>query len=376
VGRFVVRRDHPHARGGAGHPAEFPLRDDATFHERLARLVGDGKRVLIFRLEAVALMRALETRGCRTVAGTVEIVGGRPSLNLDPGRHEPFEGVDEASPGDELFDAVVVADLLGRLDDPQSVLRMLKKRIRPGGSLIVALNGIASCGDRLAIVDGGPLGEGSGVLFTEEGLLGLLENAGYLIGHVEREELTAEARPTVDVTIQDCLIAAHPLPFPGLDFLQQRMRELTEQAQDATREAAELRRNAAVADHRLEVLSGHESRMAARIKDLRTQLLDAHAEMIRRDDEIRTSFGDAIFERNALLIERDALIDQRDALVAERSVLIAEQSALRGERDELENSLRSAIRRLNLFRLSPLGLAYRAFRKLVPSKGGRGGPNR
>jgi hypothetical protein len=102
--------------------------------------------------------------------------------------------------------------------------------------------------------------------------------------------------------------------------------------------------------------------MADRIKDLRAQLLDAHAEMARRDDEIRTTFGDAIFHRNALLIERDALIGQRDALVAERSTLLAEYEAL-------DASLRSANARLNLFRMSPLGLAYRAVRKLVPGGG-------
>jgi SAM-dependent methyltransferase len=338
--------------------------------------VGHGKRVLIFSREAAALAQALEARGCRTVTGAVAVEGRRASLDLDPerrtdpGRREPCEGED--GPGDGRFDAIVVADLLGRVDDPRSVLRSLKERIRPGGSLIVVLGGIASCGDRLAIVDGGPLGAGSGLLFTEEGLFGILEDAEYVIGHVERDEPAAgagEPGPPVDPAIQDCLIVAHPLPVPGLEFLQRRMRDLVEQAQDAAREAAELRRHAAVADRRLEILTGHENRMAERIKGLRTRLLEAHAEMIRRDDEIRNTFGDALFERNALLIERDDLIGRRDALVDERSVLIA-------ERDALESSLRSAMLRLNLFRSSPLGLAYRAIRKLVPRRWGRGGPGR
>jgi hypothetical protein len=305
----------------------------------VARLVGDGKRVLILSREAAALARMIETRNCRTIAVAVE--GRRPSLDLDPGHwassspRETFEG--EERSGDGRFDAIVVSDLLGRIDDPRAVLRALKGQIRPEGSLIVALHGIAPVGGRLALVDGGPLGAGSGVLFSEEGLLGLLEDAGYVIGHVERvgpETGADPPGPPSDPGIHDCLIVAHPLPVPGLDFLQGRMRDLARQARDAAREAEELRRQAAVADQRLEILSGHEQRMAERIKDLRAQLLDAHAEMIRRDDEIR----------NTLLIERNALIAERDALYL---------------------SLRSAELRLSRFRNSPLGLAFRALRRLT-----------
>jgi SAM-dependent methyltransferase len=334
--------------------------------------VGDGSRVLIFSREAAALARTLEARGCRTVAVAVAVDGRRPSLDLDPGHwttpahREPFE--DEDAGADRGFDAIVVADLLGRIDDPRAVLHELKRQIRPGGSLIVALNGIAPIGSRLAIMDGEPLGAGSGVLFSEEGLLGLLEDADYVIGHVERIEPATET-DAPEPAILDCLVVAHPMPVPGLDFLQRRMRELVQQAQDAARETEELRRHAALAEQRLEILSGQERRMSERIKDLRAQLLNAHAEMIRRDDEIRTTFGDAIFHRNALLIERDDLIGQRDALIAERSTW-------REERGALYRSLRSAEIRLGLIRMSPLGLAYRAIRKLVPRRGGTGGPNR
>jgi predicted nucleic acid-binding Zn-ribbon protein len=108
-----------------------------------------------------------------------------------------------------------------------------------------------------------------------------------------------------------------------------------------------------------------------RIKDLRAQLLDAHARMIRRDDEIRKTVGDALGQRNALLIERDALIGQRDALVAQLNALNDERAAWLDERAALSRSLRHAEARLNLLRKSPLGLAYRALRRLVP---GRSGP--
>jgi hypothetical protein len=303
----------------------------------VARLVGDGKRVLILSRDAAALARMIETRNGRTIAVAVE--GRWPSLDLDPGNwtssspREPFEG--EGRSGDGCFDAIVVADLLGGIDDPRTVLRALKEQIRPEGSLIVALKGITPIGGRLAIVAGRPLGAGSGVHFTHEGLLGLLQDAGYVIGHVERIGPETGADPPgspSDPAIHDCLVVAHPLPLPGLDFLQRLMRDLVERAQDSAREAEELRRQAMVSNQRLEILSGQEQRMAERIKELRAQLLDAHAEMIRRDDEIR----------NTLLAERDALY----------------------------LSLRSAEVRLNRFRNSPLGLAFRALRKLSPRRGG------
>src|SRR4051812_32332652 len=75
VGRFVVRRDHPHTKGWAGQPGG--LADDSTRRdgvgvgvvERVAQLVGVGKRVLIFGPEvtAAAMARTLEARNCGTV---------------------------------------------------------------------------------------------------------------------------------------------------------------------------------------------------------------------------------------------------------------------------------------------------------------------
>ena len=66
-----------------------------------------------------------------------------------------------AAGADGRFDAIVVANLLGRIDDPRGVLHGLKEQIRPGGALIVALDGIAPIdGGRLAIVDVEPLGAG------------------------------------------------------------------------------------------------------------------------------------------------------------------------------------------------------------------------
>jgi hypothetical protein len=370
VGLRVVRKDHPHNQGESGQAGsrlnDARRREDANRLTRIAQLAGDGKLVLILgrEAEALELSGTLEARGCRTVNRDAADVAGEPLT------------------ADDRYDAVVVADLLGQIDDPRPLLRALKDQIRPGGTLIVAMGDITPLGDWLAIVDNEPLGARSGVLFTEEGLLGLLEESGYLIGHVDPPDAFGSANvnaladapgPTAPPPEHDCLIVAHPLPIPGLDFLQRRMRDLTRQNRYALREAEALRRQAAQAEQRLEILAGHERRMAGRIKDLRTRLLDAHAEMIRRDDEIRRTFGDAIFLRNALLIERDALLNQRDALLNQRDALLGERDALLGERDALSRSLHAVGQRLDRFRRSPLGLAYRVLSKLSPRRGTRGG---
>ena len=93
--------------------------------------------------------------------------------------------------------------------------------------------------------------------------MGLLEESEFAIGHTEGIDVAPA--PTGSLTVRDCWIVAHPLPVPGLDFLQRRMRALAQAGQEAHREAGALRRQAAVSAQRLEMLAGHEQRMAARI---------------------------------------------------------------------------------------------------------------
>jgi hypothetical protein len=324
----------------------------------VARLVGSDRQVLIVGRETAAMARTPQARGCRTVA--VE-VGGRQWIPvLDPpddeaaeGRSGPFEG--EEGREDRRSEVVILADLLGRIEDPRAVLQALKEQIRPGGSLIIALTGITHVGDQPALLGDGLLGAESGLFFSYDGILALLEDAGYAIGHLERTEPASiepdsngagrdgadRPSPSENHLLHDCLIVAYPLPVPGLDFLQQQMRELVQQRQNALRDVEELRRYADLADRRSEIIAGREKVLAERITDLRAQLLAAHAQMIERDDEIRKTFGEALHLRNALLVERDSLAQ----------------------------ALRSAEARLNIFRRSPFGRVYRAIRRLMSKQG-------
>ena len=358
MGRFVVRRDHPHALGGAGNAGDrAPDREhpvQAGVDLRLARLVGEGRCVLIFGAAPAALRPALEAQGCRIVAGAIADLGAGESPSGQPCTENGNE---------RQFDAVVLSGLLGQTRDPRAILRAVKPLLRPDGLLIVTLGGISAVGGWLAMVDDGPLGTaGSGVLFTEEGLIGLLEASEFAIGHIEAIESAAASKANPD--LRDCWLVAYPMPVPGIVHLQRRMRALAQESQEALREVSALRRLASSSAQRLEMLAGHEQRMAGRISELRSRLLEAHAQMIQRDDEIRKTFGDALYQRNALLIERDALAGQRDALVAERDALVVERRALR-------DALHLAARRLDILRRSPIGLAYRAYRKLFPPRGGR-----
>jgi hypothetical protein len=311
VGRLIVRRDAP----------QTALRRAAQgLDGRVARLVGEEKRVRVFGGESESeaeFGRALEAQGCTVLVGTT--ADGEP------------------------FDAIVLADLLGRIDDPQAVLSTLREQLEPDGVLIVTLCGIATIGDRLAIVAGGPLGSDSGVLFTEGGVIGLLEAAQYAVGHLERVEPGTGIDQRAGVPVHDWLIVAHPLPLPGLDFIQRRMQALAQEAEAARRDASALREEAALAAERIALYAGHEQRMASRISELRRRLLEAHDQLIRRDDELRQICGDAIYQRHDLLIERAALLNERDAL---------------------RSRLHGAEARLNRFRASPLGRAYRGLRKL------------
>ncbi len=197
-------------------------------------------------------------------------------------------------------------------------LPALRPHIRPGGSLLLAITGVAHVAGHPEIVGKGPLGAGPCWLFTYEGLIDLLQEAEYAVGHLERIGPTTDPPGTdkvfgdetgspdapADRLVHDGLIVAYPLPAPGLVFLQRRICELARRTQDALGEAEGLRRHLKQAEHRLEILAGREEALAKRIKDLRAQLLAAHAQMIEHDDEIHKTFGDLLGRYGALAAAR------------------------------------------------------------------------
>ena len=83
----------------------------------------------------------------------------------------PEDGGEDA----RRFDVVVLADLVGRLDDPGATFRVLRPHIRPGGSLLLTITGLAHIDGHPEIVGKGLPGAGPCRLFTYDGLIDLLE---------------------------------------------------------------------------------------------------------------------------------------------------------------------------------------------------------
>ena len=300
---------------------------DSGLVERLAGLAGEGHRVLVVGHRAEVVVRGLRGRGCQVV---------------DDG---PADPASLAEPAPERFEVALAADLLGRVADPGATLRAIRDRLGPGGSLVATIADVESAGDgdELALGAGeaqpaGPLGPGSRVVFRLDGLLDLLEDSGFAVGHLEESGPSlapgASGGPT-----RDLVIVAHPLTAPGFDLLRRRMRAQAEGRRDAEREADEARRCLEAADRRLEILTRHQAEASDRIRDLRAKLLDVHQQLLHRDDEIRATFGGALHERAALLAERDALTAERDALSTDRdrlAGLAADREVLAARRDRLE----------------------------------------
>ncbi len=346
--QFVLRVDHSHERGASrrlGGP-HASLAEPGELDRRVADFVGGGERVLILGQGTDELAQTLRERGAQPVAVEAEGIRSIPTLDRDERvAGDASEWLEDGEGATRCFDVVVLADLVGRLDDPGATLRVLRPQIRPGGSLLLTITGLAPIDGHPEILAKGLPGAGTCRLFTYDGLIDLLEEAEYAVGHLERVgPMAALPDASEHPTAHDGLIVAHPLPFPGLDSLQRRLRALALRERDAVHEAETLRRHLEQAGHRLEILVGREQALAERVRDLRAQLLAAHARMIERDAEIHKTFGDLAAERDSLAAERDSLAAERDALA--RSLLAAEA-------------------RLNIFRNSAAGHVYRVARKAI-----------
>ena len=80
--------------------------------------------------------------------------------------------------------------------------------------------------------------------------------------------------------------------------LQRRVGEVTEEKETAQREVVELRQVVEKEDEQLKVLASQIELMSSREKELREMLLDAHDQLLRRDDEIQATLA-AVLEQNA-----------------------------------------------------------------------------
>lgn len=270
--------------------------DTDSTHARVVRLVGTDQRVLELGPAAGHMTRVLRERGCTVVGVEVDpemaelaaefaervIVGDLDKLDLD------------AELGSERFDVIVAADVLEHLADPLTALRRLRAFLAPEGYFVISLPNIAHGSVRIALLQGHFDYQNVGLLdtthlrfFTRESIGKLLDDAELAAGEIFHQQLDIAASevpfdpgrvaPEVleelsrdpEARTYQFVIKAVPLDAPGLREIQRRLRDLAH-------ENARLRETA---NESLATLSRREDQ-------LRTALISAHDQVLRRDEEI------------------------------------------------------------------------------------------
>lgn len=269
-----------------------------SVHADVVALVGESKRVLELGTATGYMSQALAGRGC-------EVVG----IEVDPGMAEragqfcermivgDLETLDLESELDgERFDAIVAADVLEHLKDPLRALRRLRPFLKADGCFVVSVPNVAHGSVRLALLSGRFDYQDIGLLdsthlrfFTRETLERLLDEAELGLAELRRHELTLEAsevRFDPDAVSADVLeeinedpdartyqyvAKAIAMPQAGLREIQRRLREV-----------AELR----LRTERVEELETKLAEIAGREAELRRALIEAHDQLLRRDQQI------------------------------------------------------------------------------------------
>jgi O-antigen biosynthesis protein len=171
-------------------------------HNLVLGLVGPGSRVLEFGCSTGYMSQALRDRLGATVVG-VELNAAAAELaeaHCDRVLIGDAEELDlEAEFGNEVFDAILFADVLEHLRDPAALLRRVRPFVAEGGSVIASIPNIAHASVRLALLGGsfryreqGLLDETHLRFFTRDGVEDLFETSGYLVTTWLRRRLEIE----------------------------------------------------------------------------------------------------------------------------------------------------------------------------------------
>lgn len=272
-------------------------------HSRVIRLVGKDRHVLELGPATGHMTRMLRDRGCTVVGIEVDtdmaeqaarycervIIGDLDQLDLD------------AELGSEHFDVIIAADVLEHLKDPLSALRRLRRFLSSDGHVVISVPNIAHGSVRIALLQGHFDYQPVGLLdtthlrfFTRESIGDLLDEAELAVAEIYHQQLNIDAaevpfdpagvpaevlenlhRDPMASTYQ-FVIKAVPLDTPGLRDIQRRLRELAH-------ENATLRELSAQSDH---VTEQESQRLREQLTQLRGALINAHDQVLRRDEEI------------------------------------------------------------------------------------------
>ena len=226
-----------------------------------------GSRVLQIGLTTEVLARELHDQGCRLI--TIERDRGAAMRMKPYCERVVVSSLSWPQLASEIpqgqYDAVVALGLLEGTVDPLPVLRYLKDRLLPTGHFIAVCPNFAHVTVRLALFQKGvlppenasPVSVSHVNHYTRQSLEALLEQAGYLVGALERIELPLQSSPGIPADVDHALeqylkndsdastshfvVVAYPAELPHLQMVQERIRGLAEAHEAAQRELASLR---------------------------------------------------------------------------------------------------------------------------------------
>jgi 2-polyprenyl-3-methyl-5-hydroxy-6-metoxy-1,4-benzoquinol methylase len=192
-------------------------------HNLVVSLVPAGAKVLEFGCATGYMSAVLKTQRNCSVTG-VEYAAGAAALarahceQVIVGDAETLNLGEHFRPGQ--FDAILFADVLEHLREPEALLRRVRSLLADGGAVIASIPNIAHGSVRLALLDGEFRYRDKGLLdnthlrfFTRASVQDLFEGAGYLITHWLRRRL--------EINQSEIPVPVWPLPEAVRSWLAQ-----------------------------------------------------------------------------------------------------------------------------------------------------------
>jgi len=276
--------------------------ESGSVHADVVRLVDRKSHVLELGSATGYMSQAFVSRDCTVVGIELDpeiatraeqfcervIVGDLDSLDLDQ------------ELGEERFDAIVAADVLGHLRAPLDAVKKLRPFLKENGSFVISVPNVAHGSIRLSLLEGhfdyrdvGPLDSTHLHFFTRGSLEELLDEADLGLAVMHRHDLNLDvsevpfdsvAVPAAireqlesdpDARTYQFVVKALPLPAEGLREIQARLRELVE-----------LREFKETEGGRVVELESALAAIGGREGELRRALIDSHDQLLRRDAQI------------------------------------------------------------------------------------------
>lgn len=359
--------------------------DSDNTHANVIRLVGEGHRVLELGPASGYMSAVLRERGCTVVGIELDpemaaqaeqfcervIVGDLDKLDL------------EEELGEDRFDVIVAADVLEHLRDPLATLRALRSFLKPEGWFVVSLPNVAHASVRLALLEGrfdyrdlGLLDHTHLRFFTHESIARLFDQAELAMVEVHRQEapidtteipVDTEAVPKEvirqlendpDARTYQFVVKAVTLDGPGMRELQSRLREQALRTDSVERELElrveqerklkqeQERKLKQELEPRIRELEQALSDIAGREGQVRVALIEAHDQILRRDEQIEELTGKLKHLRQELSDAQDELKHVQERHAGDAVVIAAREEEVRRLRVRLERIQNSPPARL------------------------------